>query len=256
YTMNADGTDQRKITNIGAMSWAPIFHPSGDYIIFSTNVLGFANFELYLVDAAGKREPVRVTEREGFDGLPMFHPKGDRIAWTSKATSYSTSPSFMGDWNAAEPSRLLGHDSRGALLAKFTPRPDTASDAAISKTDLRRHVGALASDEMEGRLTGTPGGKRAAEYVAAAYKAAGLQPAGDAGTFMQSFEFTAGVSVGEGNALGVSISGRALDLDVDADWRPLSFSRTGAAAPADVVFAGFGIMAPKDGDNAEYDSYV
>ena len=53
YTMNADGTDQKKITSLGAMSWAPFFHPSGKYIIFASSVLGFSNFELFIVDSAG-----------------------------------------------------------------------------------------------------------------------------------------------------------------------------------------------------------
>lgn len=256
YTMKADGTDLRKITSIGAMSWAPIFHPSGDYIIFSTNVLGFANFELYLVDAAGKREPVRVTAREGFDGLPMFHPDGRHIAWTSNGTGNKTSQIFLGDWNDAEARRLLGLDARGGLLANFAPPPAATTSTAISEADLRRHVETLASDAMEGRLTGAPGGKRAAEYVAAAFKAYGLEPVGDAGTYMQSFEFTAGVSLGKDNALTATIAGKALDLKADVDWRPLSFSRTGAIAPSDVVFAGYGISAPKDGENAEYDSYA
>jgi Tol biopolymer transport system component len=256
YTMNADGSDQRRITSIGAMSWAPIFHPSGDYILFSTNVLGFANFELYLVDAAGKRDPVRVTEREGFDGLPMFNPNGRQLAWTSNNTSNKTSQIFMADWNDAEARRLLGLDSKGALVANFQPKPAVQTSSAISEDDLRRHVAELASDAMEGRLTGTPGGKRAADYVAAAFKAAGLQPAGEAGTYLQSFEFTAGVSLAKDNALSASVGGKPLDLKSDVDWRPLSFSRTGAVAPTDVVFAGYGITAPKDGDNAEYDSYA
>ncbi|MFT3722897.1 MAG: M28 family peptidase [Hyphomonadaceae bacterium] len=256
YTMKADGTDQRKITSLGALSWAPIFHPSGDYIIFSTNVLGFANFELYLVDAAGKREPVRVTEREGFDSLPMFHPDGRHIAWTSNGTGNKTSQIFQADWNDAEARRLLGLDATGGLVANFTPPAVATTSADISEADLRRHVGILASDEMEGRLTGAPGGKRAAEYVAAAFKSYGLEPAGDAGTYMQSFEFTAGVSLGAENALNVAIDGRTTALKADADWRPLSFSRTGPVAPAEVVFAGYGILAPKDGANAEYDSYA
>ena len=105
-------------------------------------------------------------------------------------------------------------------------------------------------------MTGSPGGKRAADYVAAAFKAAGLQPAGEAGTYLQSFEFTAGVSLAKENALSASVGGKPLDLKSDVDWRPLSFSRTGNVSPADVVFAGYGITAPKDGDNAEYDSYA
>src|SRR5262249_31150377 len=157
--------------------------------------------------------------------------------------------------------RLLGLDAKGKLLASFTPqqppsgsRADTS--AAISEADLRKHVEALASDAMEGRLTGAPGGERAAEYVAAAFKAAGLGPAGDAGSYLQAFEFTAGVSLGKDNALTATVGGSKLDFKTDADWRPLSFSRTGKADAADVVFAGYGIAAPKDGDNGEYDSYA
>ena len=255
YTMNADGTGQRKITAMGAMSWAPIFHPSGDYIIYSTNILGFDNFELYMIDAAGKRAPVRVTDRKGFDGLPMFHPDGKHIAWTSNATSKGVSQIFLADWNDAEARRLLGLDAKGALLADLAPQKATTS-ATISEADLRRHVEALASDAMEGRLTGAPGGERAASYVAAAFKASGLQPAGDAGAYLQAFEFTAGVSLGKNNALTATIGGAKSDLKTDVDWRPLSFSRIGPAAPADVVFAGYGLTAPKDGDNGEYDSYA
>lgn len=254
YTMKPDGTDQRRITNIGAMSWAPIFHPSGDYIIFSTNVLGFDNFELYIVDAAGRREPVRVTARGGFDGLPMFHPDGRRIAWTSNSTSNKTSQIFLGDWNDAEARRLLGLDARGGLLPDFAPKP--VSSTAISEADLRRHVEALASEAMEGRLTGAPGGERAAEYVASAFRAYGLNPAGEGGGYRQKFPFTAGVRLGQDNALSLTIGARAVPLRPDVDWRPLSFSSTGALAPADVVFAGYGLRAPKDGDNPEYDSYA
>ena len=62
HTMKIDGSDVRKVTRFDSMSWAPYFHPSGEYIIFASNKLGFANFELYLVDAPAG-EPVRVTER-------------------------------------------------------------------------------------------------------------------------------------------------------------------------------------------------
>src|SRR5471032_2133028 len=43
------------------------------------------------------------------------------------------------------------------------------------------HVEALANDGMEGRNTGSPGHKRAAEYVAAQFEKAGLEPAGIGG---------------------------------------------------------------------------
>ena len=83
WTMKPDGSDQRRITDFGAMSWAPYPHPSGRYFVFASNKLGFDNFELYMVDAAGTREPVRVTYTAGFDGLPVFAPDGDSISWTT-----------------------------------------------------------------------------------------------------------------------------------------------------------------------------
>jgi Tol biopolymer transport system component len=257
YTMNVDGTDQRKITSVGAMSWAPIFHPSGDYIIFSTNILGFDNFELYMIDAAGKRPAVRVTDRKGFDGLPMFNPDGKHIAWTSNNTSNNTSQIHTADWNDAEARRLLGLDAKGNLLADFTPQPAAVTgDAAITEGDLRKYVEALASDAMEGRLTGAPGGEKAAAYVVDAFKSYGLEPAGDGGTYLQAFDFTAGVSLGKDNTANLTVEGKAAPLKADTDWRPLSFSRTGPAKAMDVTFAGYGIAAPKDKDNEEYDSYA
>ncbi|MBU6320683.1 MAG: M28 family peptidase [Alphaproteobacteria bacterium] len=257
FTMNADGSDQRKITQIGAMSWAPIFHPSGDYIIFSTNKLGFSNFELYLVDTDGRREPVRVTTREGFDGLPMFHPDGKRLSWTSNATGNATSQIFVADWNDKEARRLLGMNEKGDLIAQGPPAPALpVTVPGVSEADLKRHVEALASPAMEGRLTGAPGGDLAARYVASAFSALGLEPAGDNGTYLQSFGFTAGVSLGPDNSLTVTAGGSRVDGRADADWRPLSFSRLGKADRAGVVFAGYGIAAPKDGENEEYDSYA
>src|SRR4051812_17034185 len=99
WTMNPDGSDQRQITNFGAMSWAPYFHPSGAYIIFASNKLGFENFELFMVDAQGTKEPVRVTYSDGFDGLPVPSPDGKLLAWTSSRSGGSAGQLFLAQWN-------------------------------------------------------------------------------------------------------------------------------------------------------------
>jgi Tol biopolymer transport system component len=99
WTMNLDGTDQRQITDFGAMSWAPYIHPSGEYVIFASNKLGFENFELFLVDIAGTKEPVRVTTTEGFDGLPVPSPDGRRLAWTSNRAGGREGQIYLADWN-------------------------------------------------------------------------------------------------------------------------------------------------------------
>ncbi len=83
WSAYTDGSEPKQLTTFGAMSWAPYTHPSGDHIIFASNKLGFSNFELYLIDIDGLREPVRVTTTDRFDGLPVFSPDGESLIWTS-----------------------------------------------------------------------------------------------------------------------------------------------------------------------------
>jgi Tol biopolymer transport system component len=99
FTMNPDGTDVRQITDFGAMSWAPYIHPSGQYILFASNKLGFENFEVYMVDIDGKKEPVRITYADGFDGLPVPSPDGRQLAWTSTRAGGSDGQIFLAQWN-------------------------------------------------------------------------------------------------------------------------------------------------------------
>ena len=253
YTMNVDGSDLKAITKLGALSWAPYFHPSGDYIVFATNLLGYGNFELYMVDVEGEREPVRVSYSEGFDGLPVFSPDGKRLSWSSSRTTDKQAQIFMADWNDAEARKLLGLDAKGRAAAPEVPVPELpATKAAIDAEDLRGHVEILASEEMEGRLTGTAGGRKATAYVAAAFEALGLEPAGDEGYF-QPFDFTAAVKTGPKNSLRLEGVDHATAFDTD--WRPLGLSASGAVGPAEVAFAGYGIVAPAEGEHEAYDSY-
>jgi Tol biopolymer transport system component len=99
WTMKPDGSDQRRITSFGAMSWAPYEHPSGQYFIFASNKLGFDNFELFMVDTQGTKEPVRVTYSDGFDGLPVPSPDGRMLAWTSTRSGGSAGQLFLAQWN-------------------------------------------------------------------------------------------------------------------------------------------------------------
>lgn len=58
----------------------------------------------------------------------------------------------------------------------------------INAAKLLRDIEILAADEMQGRGIGTPGGKKAREYVAARFEETGLKPFG--ASFFQPFEFT------------------------------------------------------------------
>lgn len=254
WTMNVDGSSQRQLTHLGAMSWAPYFHPSGEYLIFATNLNGFANFELYLVDSEGRKEPVRVTTTDGFDGLPAFSPDGGKLTWTSNRTSNKTSQIFFADWNHQAALELLAASPDAETTASAS-LPDT--EAAFSGDDLLKHITYLASEELQGRLTGTEGERLATEYVAGMFAKFGLDPAGNDGTYFDPFEFTAGVDLGPANRLRL---GDDEILPADA-WRPLSFSRTGEIEPSEIVFAGYGLDIPEgateSGEKLEmYSSYV
>ena len=260
YTMRADGTDVRPITRLGVMSWAPFYHPSGDYVIFTTNRHGHANFELYIVDSEGLREPVRVTENPAFDGLPVFSPNGKQLVWTSGRTASGQSQLFRGDWNDEEARRALGLPRRNTQITQALLPIPAQTDPAIREADLRAHVEALASDITEGRLTGTSGEKIATSYVARVFRSIGLDPAGDNGSYFQNFGFTAGVSLGSDNALiletTIAEPNTPQEFEVDIDWRPFAFSAEGGVPPSEVVYAGYGIVAPAAQGQRAIDSYA
>lgn len=262
WTANTDGSDARALTKLGAMSWAPYFHPSGQYLIFATNVHGFDNFELYLVDAAGKRDPVRVTTTAGFDGLPAFSPDGKTLAWTSTRTPKKQSQIFMADWDHG--AAMLALDQPVTTLTQAAPAQTMAAEATVPgilAPDVRRRVEILCTEAMGGRMTGSPGEKLATQYVAEQFKALGLVPAGPDGSFFQPFEFTAGVSRGEKCSMALKWDARegaeAKTETVPAeDWTPLSFSASGQAPATGVVFAGYGLVVPDGPGQKGYDAYV
>jgi Tol biopolymer transport system component len=68
-------------------------------VIFTSNKLGFSNFELFIVDAEGEREPIRVTFTDGFDGLPVFSPDGRKLSWASGRTEDGSPQIFIAEWN-------------------------------------------------------------------------------------------------------------------------------------------------------------
>jgi len=87
------------------------------------------------------------------------------------------------------PPHLLALAALATLAAcGGTPAPATAPPPVqgppatkVRQQDVRDQLQALAADSMEGRLTGSPGGTRAAVYLAGRLEALGVQPAGDMG---------------------------------------------------------------------------
>jgi aminopeptidase YwaD len=122
----------------------------------------------------------------------------------------------------------------------------------ITAEELKAHVKYLASDDLEGRASGSEGNRKAAEYVAQQFQQYGLKPAGDNSTYMQTFEFVSAVQLGKNNALAFQDmqTGTVTTFAVDSDFRPLGFSSNGSVS-GPLVFAGYGITATEKG----YDDY-
>ena len=267
FSMNLEGSDTRQLTDFGCMSWAPYFHPSGEYVIFTANKLGFDNFELFLVDAAGRHEPVRVTFSEGFDGLPVFSPDGRKLCWTSGRTSNHQSQLFLAGWNhgaalkaiAGAPSRQAPSPS-GAMKTQPEATAASSTNASststrISESALKDDVEFLASDALEGRRTGEAGAQKAAAFLIEQLRLAGLQPLAGFTNYRQPFEFTAGVkTLTNQNQLSIQVSGQpAVELQPEKDFRPLSFTANDSFE-GQVIFAGYGLTVPEGADRG-YNSY-
>ncbi|MDP9099658.1 MAG: M28 family peptidase [Verrucomicrobiota bacterium] len=258
WTMKLDGSDKRRVTDFKSMSWAPFYHPTGDYFIFTSNKLGFENFELFLVDAKGEHEPVRVTFTPGFDGLPVFSPDGKKLCWTSGRTSDGKSQLFLADWNDTAARAALQAAPKQGQSVSVSPSPaagvtDPGDSAEIRADDLRKEIEWLANEKREGRMTGRPGAQETAKWLADYFQRAGLKSFAE--DFALPFQFNAGERVlVEKTRLEISAGDGKAIAKLDADFRPLAFSENGEAN-SDVVFAGYGLVVPGEGA-ARYDSYA
>jgi len=115
------------------------------------------------------------------------------------------------------------------------------------------HVKFLASDDLEGRGNGSRGLESAAEYIATRFREAGLEPAGDAGTYCQRFDMTTGLSVEPGNSVTLHSGRTEVSFDIGRDYEIVSTSgvQVSSEETFPVVFAGYGISAPA----LHYDDY-
>ncbi|MDF1544621.1 MAG: M20/M25/M40 family metallo-hydrolase [bacterium] len=112
------------------------------------------------------------------------------------------------------------------------------------------HVMVLADDSLEGREVGEPGELKAAQYIAKQFEKAGLEPAGDNGTYLQSFGFIKAIDFGTNNHLTIN----GMGLQLAEDFVPLKQSWSGSFDFDGAVFVDYGI---KTGDSAsDYNDYA
>lgn len=103
WVMNADGSNKRQVTRLGAASFAPFFTPDGKRIIFCTNYFATdarrRNFDLAVINIDGSGLE-RITYNETFDGFPMFSPDGKKLVFASNRNAAKTGDTnvFIADW--------------------------------------------------------------------------------------------------------------------------------------------------------------
>ena len=101
YIMDADGSNQRQLTQLGGANFAPYWHPSGEKIVFSSNHHDpdGRDFEIYMINLDGSGL-TRITYSEGFDGFPVFSPDGQHLVFGSNRNNGDTSDTnvFIGEW--------------------------------------------------------------------------------------------------------------------------------------------------------------
>ncbi len=135
------------------------------------------------------RGPLRHARRGA--GRARFVPqalRAARPAATLQLPHSMTMPRFRTP-SATRPARFALLST--ALVASGLRAPLSAQGTvpAISAADLRTRLFLIADDSMGGRATGSRGNYLAAEYIAAEFKRAGLQPAGENGSWFQEIPF-------------------------------------------------------------------
>jgi Zn-dependent M28 family amino/carboxypeptidase len=124
-----------------------------------------------------------------------------------------------------------------SLLAAQAPVPSAA--ATWWNT-----IKTLADDSMRGRETGSPEHRKAAEYIAAAFKQAGLEPAGIKGWY-QPVRFAVRRVVEDQSSIALTRDGAATPLTFGEDVTLSARAPLASRVEAPLVFIGFGLHVPE-----------
>ena len=157
----------------------------------------------------------------------------DALVGLSSQPNRRTGGSFAGE--GARPTKII----ISFLIPLLAAAADVNPDLYFA------HVRYLASPELKGRATGSPGLEKAAHYIAAQFRSFGLSPT------ELSFPVALGAHLGSKNHLKFKEPNETRALVSGKDFLPVSFSSSGELHSS-VVFAGFGITNTKE----NYDDYA
>lgn len=140
----------------------------------------------------------------------------------------------------------LAWGTAARVQAQATPSPATRVAGAVDSNSMRAHLEFLADDALEGRRPGTRGGELAARYIAAQFQRMGLKPAGDSGTYYHQVPI---ITLTPHPAMTV-VGPTPVPLTFRDDYVLWSMRNDSSVhATGDLVFVGYGIVAPENNWN-------
>ena len=120
----------------------------------------------------------------------------------------------------------------------------------ITKQEIQDHINYLASDELEGRFSGSAGERLAGDYIAEEFESYGLKKMFGS-SYFQEFDFTSNIELGENNSLSIKTSDGSIDLKITDDFVTAPFSGN-FNFEGDLVFVGYAISS----DKIDYDDFA
>lgn len=124
----------------------------------------------------------------------------------------------------------------------------SGSSSEITENEIMDHIRFLSHDDRAGRYPGTRESKDAISYIIRNLRSYGVRPGGENGSFVQPFNITDGIELGEHNSMVINDD----TLEISNDYIPLWFSgNETVSAPA--VFAGYGFSI--DEEDLKWDDY-
>jgi len=131
-----------------------------------------------------------------------------------------------------------------------TPRPESGSPSpaalnGITSDRLMSHIRQLSSDQFEGRAPGTPGEDLSINYIADQFKAVGLAPGNTDGSYFQKVPLV-GITTNQNTEMKIKAGDKEMRLRFGDDFVARTVRVVDKASfDADIVFVGYGVVAPE-----------
>jgi Zn-dependent M28 family amino/carboxypeptidase len=136
--------------------------------------------------------------------------------------------------------------------AAQTVAPGDTVAAVITTASILEHTLALSDDSLQGRGPGSPGEKIAQRYLIREMESVGLEPGAGSDAWLQPFDLVR-LTSSMPDSLRVTGGAGSLGLAYGTDWVAAAGRQAARTAieDAEIVFVGYGIVAPEE----EWDDY-